>query len=766
MKTYSNRLSILKASNAENLKNFKPQFFRLFKKTDEQAFDSLLNNKSPFVSDYIEDQLKEYIKYKNPKKKFTSDELVLEIKKHIGNTEIKDYGVWVYYSWSNRLVHILDEEEFVQVRTSRNQYKITPEEKAILVEKKIGVIGLSVGQSVSVTLAMERICGELRLADFDLLELTNLNRIRTGIHNLGLLKVYSVAREIAEIDPFIKVVCFPEGLTQENMETFFTDGGNLDLLVEESDGFDIKILCRHKARELGIPVIMEASDRCMVDVERFDLEPKRDILHGLVNHLDIDTLKKLKTNEEKIPYMLDVLGIETASVRLKASMLEIEQTINTWPQLASAVTMGGGITADVSRRILLNQFTDSGRYYVDIEEIIGNKPKSENNLQNEAALNAFDFAEAATKVNVQKRVGSIQLEESKVKELVELACKAPSGGNSQPWRWIYKDSCLLLFNPYLPNLSTLDFDGRASQVAIGAALENLEIATTKHGLSIEINLNCEKALSSLVATIYFFEKKNVSTQIETLYQAINYRITNRQLGQREYIEDELLAQLKNQASMFEDAQVKFFTEPDALNEIGEVLGELEKIRILDERSHLDFVNEIRWTEEENERKRDGVDLATLDITNAERAGLQISRNKNVIGLVDKWQGGGAFKKLTKKSIDSASAVGVISMSQSDAEQYINGGRLLQKIWLKANANDISFQPMSASLFMYIRLYRGNGEGYSKQTIERLNKIRPEFERVFGFNKSLQEIFIFRLSKSGKPKVVSLRKPIEEMFRYL
>ena len=46
---------------------------------------------------------------------------------------------------------------------------------------------------------MERICGEIRLADFDILELTNLNRIRTGVHNLGLSKTYSVAREISEI---------------------------------------------------------------------------------------------------------------------------------------------------------------------------------------------------------------------------------------------------------------------------------------------------------------------------------------------------------------------------------------------------------------------------------------------------------------------------------------------------------------------------------------------------------------------------------------
>jgi hypothetical protein len=89
--------------------------------------------------------------------------------------------------------------------------------------------------------------------------------------------------------------------------------------------------------------------------------------------LDVETLKNLKTNEQKIPYMLDILGIETASIRLKASMMEIEQTINTWPQLASAVTMGGGITADVSRRLLLNSFTESGRYFVDVEDIISNK---------------------------------------------------------------------------------------------------------------------------------------------------------------------------------------------------------------------------------------------------------------------------------------------------------------------------------------------------------------------------------------------------------
>jgi hypothetical protein len=84
-----------------------------------------------------------------------------------------------------------------------------------------------------------------------------------------------------------------------------------------------------------------------------------------VDHLDLSKLKGLKTSEEKLPYMLPIAGVETLSTRMKASAIEIGQTINTWPQLASAVTLGGGITADISRRILLDQYRSSGRYFVD-----------------------------------------------------------------------------------------------------------------------------------------------------------------------------------------------------------------------------------------------------------------------------------------------------------------------------------------------------------------------------------------------------------------
>jgi molybdopterin/thiamine biosynthesis adenylyltransferase len=453
---------------------------------------------------------------------------------------MEDYGVWVYYPWSDRLVHLLDEEEFVSMRTNRNVYKITPEERDILGRQIVGVVGLSVGQSVSVTMAMERGFGEIRLADFDLLELSNLNRIRTGVQSLGLPKVVIVAREIKEIDPFLKVTCFNDGLTEENMDRFFTEGGNLNVIVDECDGLDIKILLRHKAKSLGIPVVMDASDRGTVDVERFDLEPDRPILHGLIEHLDHTQVKYLKTNEEKVPFLLAMIGVETLSSRLKASMVEVGQTITTWPQLASAVTLGGALCADVCRRIILDQYHESGRYWIDIEELIGDKTPKEDNDYDVVDLTADELTleemESAIKVTPLENNQDITiLNEEQVTALVTAAGYAPSGGNTQPWRFVYKNGRLYLFHDEKEAASWINYNNNASYIALGAAIENLKIKAGSLGLQAHATLFPTDKYERLIASIYFKPANQTQAYFPELVNGLNLRLTNRKKGNGERI---------------------------------------------------------------------------------------------------------------------------------------------------------------------------------------------------------------------------------------
>ena len=263
--------------------SYQPIFYHLTNDKNKADFKTLISNTIGIkVFDQIEIQIKDLIKCQNPKIKFTSELLHNFFLDFTKDQVLEEYGVWIYYPWSNNLVHLLDEKEFVEVRTNRNKHKITQEEQELLATKIVGVIGLSVGQSVALTLAMERSFGELRIADFDKLDLSNLNRIRTGIHNLNVPKTVTVAREIAEIDPFLKVTCFHEGVTDGNLDNFLNDGGKLDVLIDECDSLDIKIKSRLKAKELKIPVLMDTSDRGMLDVERFDLEPYRPIFHGFL----------------------------------------------------------------------------------------------------------------------------------------------------------------------------------------------------------------------------------------------------------------------------------------------------------------------------------------------------------------------------------------------------------------------------------------------------------------------------------------------------
>lgn len=347
---------------------YRPEFFYLGSITDKERFEKLLK-KAPCIYDSIESQLRELIKVRNPSVNPSEDEYESLVRQHLNGADLYHYGVWVYFPWSNRLVHLLDEDEFIDVRTNRNKDKITETEQKLLKEKRVGVIGLSVGQSIALTLAMERACGALRLADFDVVELSNLNRIRTGVHHLNVSKVVIAAREIAEIDPFIEVEVFDKGLNSDNIEDFITSNGKLDVMVEVCDSLEVKIKSRIEAKKHKIPVIMETNDRCMLDIERFDIEPNRAILHGLISNSDIQNLEILSP-KEKIDLILKLVDGQELSERMKYSFSMLGKTLRSWPQLASSVTLGGGVTTEIVRRVLLNEDIHSGRRYFDIDDIL------------------------------------------------------------------------------------------------------------------------------------------------------------------------------------------------------------------------------------------------------------------------------------------------------------------------------------------------------------------------------------------------------------
>lgn len=726
------------------------------------ALDVLANIKEkPGIQIFntIENQLKELVKCRNPKVKFKENPEIYQqlIEDYLVGRSMDDIGNWVYYPWNNTLVRVLVEEEFIEIRTNRNKYKITHDEQEYLSNKIVGVIGLSVGQTVAITMAMERIFGEIRLADFDAIDLSNLNRVRTNLSNLGVNKAVLVAREIAEIDPYLKVTVYEDGITEHNIDDFFNLNGRIDVLVEECDGLDIKIIARQKAKELGIPVVMETNDRAMLDIERFDLEPARPILHGLVQDLDVNKLKTLKTNEDKVPYMLDMIGIDDTSALLRASMLEIEQSVTTWPQLASSVTFGGGIVSDTVRRILLREKIKSGRFYFDIEKKLTEVSETVKPYiyDKQVPLQLEQMVRIADRYD---KSNGIELTRDQIVELIELAQTAPSGGNMQPWKWYAKQNQIFAFVDASQANSFLDYNYLGGMVGFGAAIENIIIGANKLGLKGRYNFVFEDN-NPLVAVIDFEPSTQINEYDLNLYSHIRARGTNRMLGELEPIPSQDFDIIKEATEHIPGASLTWVREKKEA--LGEVLCAVERIRLMTDRGHTDFIDEIRWTTEEAESTKDGIDLRTIDLTETEKAGLYVSKNYSVVRQLREWGLGTGFETMMRKAIENTECIGFISMPSGTRSDYFEGGRALQRAWLKATELNLGFHPVSPSTFIFNRFVHNNDDDQLKPFKHELQLLREKFKQILELDDERGEIFLFRLFKGKDIQTRALRRDVHE-----
>lgn len=289
--------------------------------------------------------------------------------------EVKDNsGIWVYFPWKRTAVRILNIDEYSTLRLSRNHNLITPEEEKILSNTNIAIAGLNVGNPGAICLALEGIGNNIKLADFDLLSVSNLNRFRAGLPDIGINKAILSARQMYEINPFLNIEVYDTGITPENMESFLISP-KIDLLVEETDNLKLKINIRNMAKKYKIPVLMVTGngDNVLVDVERYDLEENLPILSG---HLSSDLINKIQSVEkgkgsfeERVILARDFMGVEFLDSRLVDSFSEVGKTLAGIPQLAESSFLRGAVLCHFAKKILLKKEVLSGRYKVLLDGV-------------------------------------------------------------------------------------------------------------------------------------------------------------------------------------------------------------------------------------------------------------------------------------------------------------------------------------------------------------------------------------------------------------
>ena len=130
----------------------------------------------------------------------------------------------------------------------------TPGVHARIKHSCVGIAGVGgLGSNIAIALARVGV-GQLILADFDLVEPSNLNRQQYFTDQIGLPKVLALQENLQRINPGVRVVAHQVRVTAGNLGELF---GQVDVLVEAFDAAEQKaLLTSHFLRQFPqIPLV-------------------------------------------------------------------------------------------------------------------------------------------------------------------------------------------------------------------------------------------------------------------------------------------------------------------------------------------------------------------------------------------------------------------------------------------------------------------------------------------------------------------------------
>jgi len=301
------------------------------------------------------------------------------LEEHYSETDPWQKGSWVYYPWSGYLVHVLEAELYWRLHSVRNQVLLTDQEQTDWRNYRVGCAGMSVGSNGAIGIALTSGSEQLKLSDGAVFSGSNLNRVCTGIANIGLNKAVVIAREIYEMNPYVQIETMPKNITDTNITNFFTKPWPLDLIVDEIDDLETKVRLRLEAKRLRIPLIMvtEPGNQIMLDVERYDLDVNTQIFNGLAPGVEQLLEKKDLSQREKLKFIAKIIGLRNLPLRDQQAMIKVGATIPSAPQLGSTAMMAGGIIAFAARELATRpENLKSGRHIIAIEHLLTHEVNS------------------------------------------------------------------------------------------------------------------------------------------------------------------------------------------------------------------------------------------------------------------------------------------------------------------------------------------------------------------------------------------------------
>jgi hypothetical protein len=346
-----------------------------------------------------------------------------------------------------------------------------------------------------------------------------------------------------------------------------------------------------------------------------------------------------------------------------------------------------------------------------------------------------------------------------IAEILELARWAPSGDNTQPWRFEIIDDHHLVVHAFdTRDHCVYDLDGHPSQIAHGALLETLAIAASAHGLRAEFKRSLDSPATHPDYSVDLIPDRALTP--DPLLPQIRQRSV-----QRRPMRTTPLKAAQKQA--LQDAvgklyTVRWFEGGPQRWRLAKLMFDNAKLRLTLPEAYPVHRNIIEWNARFSDDKVPdqalGLDAMTLKLMR------WVMTSWRRVEFFNTYLAGHLTPRIEMDLVPGlfcAAHFAILAQeSPETADDYVDAGRAVQRFWLTATGLGLQLQPEMTPLIFsrYVREARAfshqpGAMGTAAKLARRLSRQLPD--------KSMERaVFLGRVGNGRPPVSRSLRLSLE------
>lgn len=347
-----------------------------------------------------------------------------------------------------------------------------------------------------------------------------------------------------------------------------------------------------------------------------------------------------------------------------------------------------------------------------------------------------------------------------VEQILDIARWAPSGDNSQPWRFeVLSDSHVVVHAFDTRRHCVYDLEGRASQLSVGAMLETMRIAASVHGRAMRAVRRPDSPDEFSLIDVWLDAAPAIP--VDPLHASILERSVQRKSLSTLALDGQ--AKTRLQDSVGPDHAIVWFEGWRERLRLAWLAVRSAKIRLTIPEAYAVHREIIEWN------ARYSVDRVPDQALGADPVTLRLMRwvmaNWGRVATMNRYFGGTLAPRLQLDFLPglrcAAHFAVIANAAPADVDDYFAAGAAVQRFWLTATGLRLQLQPQYTPLVFAEYARRGTAFTSVEAAQQRAHVIARMLSRLLGAA-SGRAVFLGRVGTGPSPTARSLRLSIERL----